>query len=151
MSSNMKLAKQLLSLKYAKSNIVFSSQAVVPRRRGGKEQRWQAYCAPAQMLKLVSERFNLLLPSFSSRSPSFLVTFSFFDKKLSGIVIRIFHICSYVLYLLSLITLFIITIGLKSSSIIIEQHENLKNPKLWAKNFGGKWRIFQTITFLVGM
>ena len=87
----MKLAQQLLSLKYAKSNIVFSSQAVVPRRRGGKEQRWQAYCAPAQMLKLVSERFNLLLPSFSSRSPSFLVTFSFFDKKLSGIVIRIFY------------------------------------------------------------
>ena len=35
----MKLAQQLLSLKYAKSNIVFSSQAVVPRRRGGKEQR----------------------------------------------------------------------------------------------------------------
>ena len=35
----MKLAQQLLSLEYAKSNIVFSSQAVVPRRRGGKEQR----------------------------------------------------------------------------------------------------------------
>ena len=94
----------LIRVKLVKSNIVCSNQAV-RRRRGGKEQRWQAYCAPAQMLKLVSERFNLLLPSFSSRSPSFLVTFSFFDKKLSGIVIRIFHICIYILYLLSLITL----------------------------------------------
>ena len=147
MSSNMKLAQQLLSLKYAKSNIVFSSQAVVPRRRGGKEQRWQAYCAPAQMLKLVSERFNLLLPSFLLLAISLIFGYFFLFRQET--VWNCHTHISY-MYLHIVPTFFdnISTIGLKSSSII-EQQETLKNPQSWAKNLRGKWRIFQTITFLV--